>query len=227
MPTSELSRLRNPWLRWSVTLTLPWIALGILWCSRPTPVTLSRFTTTLEGRSPAQIRNIATAAAALDQILIQPDEIFSFNQVVGPRTLMRGYVEAPAFMTASTLDSVGGGICQVSSSLYKAALQAGLIIEERQAHFTTIQSVPPGFDATVWYDQVDLKFRNPYQWPVRITTTVRPNRLIIQLLGKDALQPSTLRVEQNPFNQNYLHVRVYRDQESISDDIYYLNVPNR
>ncbi len=219
---SDLPYRFTAWIRWGITLSLPVLASGLFWWSRPAPVILSQFTTTLTGRSSAQLRNIATAAAALDHVLIQPGEIFSFNHSVGPRTRLRGYVEAPAFMTATTVDSVGGGICQVSSSLYNAALQAGLEIEERQAHYTTVQSVPAGLDATVWYGQVDLKLQNPYPWPVRLETEIRHDRLIIKIAGKQPAAPVSLHIDQKHFNLNQLQVRVYRGHEQISDDVYYV-----
>jgi hypothetical protein len=105
------------------------LALLALWWTDPTPTTLSQYVTSLQERTPSQLHNIRRAVQSLDGVYIMPatrsqeqaEVIFSFNQVVGPRSLERGYVPAPVFMVAETLDSVGGGICQVSSSLYNAA----------------------------------------------------------------------------------------------------------
>lgn len=121
------------------------LALLALWWTDPTPTTLSRYTTSLQERTPSQLHNIRQAAQSLDGVYIQPRAVFSFNQVVGPRTLERGYLPAPVFMVAETLDSVGGGICQVSSSLYNAALLAGLEVVERHPHYRPVESVPPAW----------------------------------------------------------------------------------
>ncbi len=214
-------------LRWVkqglVLVGLPLLAGVALWGSRPTPRLLSRYSTSLQGRDPAQLHNIQTVAAALDGHFIQPGEVFSFNQVVGPRTLAQGFQSAPAFMSAAAVDSVGGGICQVSSSLYNAALTAGLEIVERHPHYTTIASVPPGRDATVWYGQADLRLRNPYPWPIQITATLGDHRLLLSLRGKQVQAPVDVQVQMIRLDEQHLRVQVYRDQIRLSEDIYVID----
>lgn len=211
-------------LRVGVLFGLPLLTLGLLWWTRPAPVIVSQYSTSLQGRSLEQRHNIQQAAQALDGIFLQPGQSFSFNRTVGPRTLMRGYRLAPAFMTLSTVDSVGGGICQVSSTLYNAALGAELAIQERHAHGTAIASVPPGRDATVWYDQVDLRFRNPYPWPIQIRTQMKGDRLSVAIAGRHKLRhPPQLRVRQQRRDMEHLQVWVYQDNQLISDDIYRLS----
>ena len=213
-------------LRWGILLSLPTLTLALLWWTRPAPQILSQYSTSLQARSSEQWHNIQQAAQALDGTYLQPGEIFSFNGVVGPRTLIRGYRSAPAFMIVTTVESVGGGICQVSSSLYNAALRADLTVVERHAHYTTIASVPPGRDATVWYDQVDLKLQNPHPWPIQIQAQIRSQRLIIAIAGQRSLpDPPSLRTQQQHLDPNHLQVWLYRDDQQVSQDIYRISSP--
>lgn len=204
------------------------LALLALWWTDPTPTTLSQYTTSLQQRSGSQLHNIRQAAQSLDGVYIMPEpgKVFSFNQVVGPRTLERGYLPAPVFMVAETLDSVGGGICQVSSSLYNAALLAGLEVVERHPHYRPVESVPPGLDATVWYGLADLKLRNPFPWPVRLRVQIRGQNLIVSVLGRGsrpapAIPP--IRVEQQRLDPQHLQVSVYRGNKLLSQDRYVLD----
>ncbi|MGY2979112.1 vancomycin resistance protein VanW [Thermostichus sp. OS-CIW-31] len=207
------------------------LALLALWWTDPTPTTLSQYVTSLQERTPSQLHNIRRAVQSLDGVYIMPatrsqeqaEVIFSFNQVVGPRSLERGYVPAPVFMVAETLDSVGGGICQVSSSLYNAALLAGLEVVERHPHYRQVESVPPGLDATVWYGLADLKLRNPFPWPVRVRVQIRGPNLIVSVLGRGsrhALRIPPIRVEGHRLDPQHLQVSVYRGNERLSQDRY-------
>ncbi|MEN9262298.1 MAG: VanW family protein [Thermostichus sp. HHBFW_bins_43] len=201
----------------------PLLALMALWWTDPTPTTLSHYVTSLQQRSGAQIHNIRQAAQSLDGVYIQPGAIFSFNQVVGPRSLERGYLPAPVFMVAETLDSVGGGICQVSSSLYNAALLAGLKVVERHPHYTRVESVPPGLDATVWYGLADLKLQNPFPWPVRLRAEIQGQTLAVSVLGRGSLQRLNippLQVHYHWLDRQHLQVSVYRGNERLSQDRY-------
>lgn len=207
-------------LRRAFLLGLLPLAGGIFWCSRPAPHLLSRYGTDLEARSRSQRHNIFLSAQALNGIYLQPGESFSFNQKVGPRTQLRGYVPAPAYMSRETVNSVGGGICQVSSTLYNAALLANLTILERHAHFTTVKSVPPGLDATVWYGQADLRLQNPYPWPIYLEADVVGEQFIIQFSGKTALDPVSIQTKQTWLDPGHLQVTVFRGHQAISSDIY-------
>lgn len=212
---------RGQIIRWGILLILPGLTLTLGWWTRPVPAILSQYSTSLQDRTPEQWHNIRQAAQALDGTYIEPGESFSFNRVVGPRTLIRGYRSAPAFMIVTTVESVGGGICQLSSSLYNAALSAGLTLQERHPHYTTIASVPPGRDATVWYDQLDLKLKNPYPWPVQIQAQIQGQRLIVAIAGGQPLQdPPSLHTQQARLDPEHLQVWVYRDDRQISADIY-------
>jgi len=112
--------------------------------------------------------NISLAAKAIDNTVIFPGESFSFNQVVGMRTKQKGYLQAPVIVRGELSEGIGGGICQVSSTLFNAADRAGLSIIQRYSHSRDVPYVPPGRDATVSWGGPDFRFRNQYNQPVLI-----------------------------------------------------------
>jgi len=130
-----------------------------------------------------RIVNIKAAAAKLDGYTILPNETFSFNQVVGIRTAKNGYVDAPVLLQGRRTQDLGGGVCQVSSTLHAAAINSGLTIVERRPHSLVPKYIDPGFDATVAFpascevpngpcEKLDLKIRNPFDMPIMIHTAV-------------------------------------------------------
>lgn len=155
-----------------------------LWMNRPFQVDLGSYRTSLSERTEAQRHNILKAVMALDGIIIEPGETFSFNDVVGPRVPERGYREAPAFMERDLVTSVGGGICQVSSTVYNAAALSGLTVVERHPHFRRVASVPPGRDSTVWYGVADLKLKNQFLHPVRLSLEIEKEGLQVYIQGR-------------------------------------------
>jgi vancomycin resistance protein YoaR len=103
--------------------------------------------------------NIILATATLNHYIMMPGELFSFNRANGPRTAERGYQPAPIIVGNTVVPGLGGGVCQVSTTLYNAVLQAGLEVVERYPHSEPVGYVPPGMDATI-SDYLDFKFRN-------------------------------------------------------------------
>lgn len=142
------------------------------------------FTTPLAGRSHAQICNIRKAASAIDGKLIMPDNEFSFNSSVGKCSAARGYASAPLIIKGKLEKEEGGGVCQVSSTLYNAALLAGMEITERNPHSQPVSSVSPGRDAAVLFGASDLRFVNCLSEPVTIRASVDENRLKIRILSR-------------------------------------------
>ncbi|HBN09812.1 MAG TPA: hypothetical protein DD435_14555, partial [Cyanobacteria bacterium UBA8530] len=143
--------------------------------------TVGCFASDLAGRSEEQRNNILLACRAIDGVRIEPGGVFSFNRVVGPRSLERGYRFAPAFLENEKRESLGGGICQVSSTLYAAVLDGGFEVLKRVPHNFLVSSVPPGRDATVWYGRADLVWRNDGSAPVRLEAEVRGDTCLVRL----------------------------------------------
>lgn len=122
--------------------------------------------------------NIRLAATAIDGTVLFPGEEFSFNQIVGPRTPQKGYTIAHIYSEGEVRDGYGGGICQVSTTLYDAALLANLTVTERHNHMFTVGYVPLGMDAAVSYGYADLRFRNTTNYPVMIDAQVSDSNVL-------------------------------------------------
>ncbi|WP_258359921.1 VanW family protein [Moorella sulfitireducens] len=135
------------------------------------------FTTIFNPADTTRTHNIRLASGTLDNTWLPPGGVLSFNEVVGPRTVERGYQEALVIEEGNYVSGIGGGVCQVSSTLYNAALAAGLTIVERQPHGLAVDYVPPGRDATVVYGLIDLKIRNDTPFWYWLKSRVDNNKL--------------------------------------------------
>ena len=149
---------------------------------------LASYGTDLSQRTPHQRYNARRAAAAVDGIVIKPGGSFSFDDVLHGWTADQGFLKAPVSYDGTLIDDYGGGVCETSTTIYNAALLAGLPIVERHSHSFSPSYAPPGRDAAVAYPSADLRFTNPYKWP--ITLHVRPwgDRLVCRI---QALQAPT------------------------------------
>lgn len=162
------------------------IALAI---SSPDEQTIASYSTPLAGRTTSQRHNAELAMSRLRNVTIQPGQVFSFNKTVGTFSRDQGYRKAPVSYNGQLISSFGGGVCQASTTLYNAALLAGLDIVERRRHRFAPGYVPPGRDAAVAYDTIDLKFKNPYSVPIRIDGKVDRDRVTFRILGAVRLSP--------------------------------------
>lgn len=131
---------------------------------------LGEATSTVSG-SAARKSNVKLAASACSEKIILPGEVFSYNEATGPRTAAKGYQSAPAYYNGATVQEIGGGVCQPSSTLYYAVLHTTLEIVERTNHRYAVGYVPDGMDATVSYGSLDFKFRNNTDYPIKIVTS--------------------------------------------------------
>lgn len=152
---------------------------------------MAKYTTLFNPYNKPRVANIKLAAVQLDNVEIAPGETFSFNETVGPRTRQRGFQEALIIVDNEFRSGVGGGVCQVSSTLYNAVLRANLPVAERQRHSLLVTYVPLGLDATVSYGHIDFKFINNTDSHIMIKTGVAGDRLTIKLFGS----PRPVRVE--------------------------------
>ncbi|RYL93491.1 hypothetical protein EWI07_07790 [Sporolactobacillus sp. THM7-4] len=131
--------------------------------------------------------NISLAAEAINNQVIFPNETFSFNRSVGKRTKAKGYLRAKIIVKGEFAEDIGGGICQVSSTLYNAVDRAGLRIVERFSHSRHVPYVPPGRDATVsWYGP-DFRFQNQYNQPILIRAKEYGGSLAVTLYSSDVI----------------------------------------
>ncbi|WP_152654840.1 VanW family protein [Oceanobacillus sp. CFH 90083] len=142
---------------------------------------LNRFTTRFREGNVERTRNIELAAAAINNTVIFPGEHFSFNEIVGERTRERGYLPAPVIVKGEFSEDIGGGICQVSSTLFNAVDLQGIEITERYAHSREVPYVPKGRDATVSWWGPDFAFRNKYNQPVLIQAAAKEGEMTVAI----------------------------------------------
>ena len=143
---------------------------------------LATSTTRIAGTH-ARFTNVRLASEEVNGTLLNPGEIFSFNAIVGRRTLERGFMEAGGFISGRLVDMVGGGICQVTSTMYDALLRTTIEVTDRRAHGLTIGYLPLGHDATVSYGSLDLKFKNNTDYPLRIDSTIDGREITVNIVG--------------------------------------------
>ena len=129
--------------------------------------------------------NLAMLCAALDGHVVQPGEEFSFNGVVGERTAERGYMPAPAYSGNRLVDQVGGGVCQGSTTLYNCVLLADLEVVFRACHGAKVGYVPLGLDASVNWLTTDFKFKNNWNFPIKLQAEVSDGYVKMKILGTD------------------------------------------
>jgi vancomycin resistance protein YoaR len=144
---------------------------------------VSAFSTQFALTLPGRVHNIRLASSLLDGILLEPGGEFSFNKTVGKTGSEQGYQPAPVIIAGEIVEGFGGGVCQVSSTLYNAVLLAGLQVVARTGHSLAVGYVPPGRDAAVAYGWQDLKFRNSLEHGIWIRTFVKGERLTVRLFG--------------------------------------------
>ncbi len=129
--------------------------------------------------------NLAIACEAINGLVLLPGETFSYNDTLGERTAEAGYKEAPSYVGGLTVDTLGGGICQVSSTLYYSTLFADLEIVERHNHGYVSDYIDKGMDATVTWEGADLRFTNSTNFPIRIEAYRADGYVNVQVIGTD------------------------------------------
>ncbi len=147
------------------------------------PDQLSTFTTRYDVSDVDRTTNLRLACQKINGTVLLAGETFSYNDVVGARTVAAGYKNAKIYEAGQVVDGLGGGICQISSTLYNAALQANLEIVERRNHQFVTSYVPAGRDATVVYGSTDFKFKNTRKYPIRIVATANAGIATVSIYG--------------------------------------------
>lgn len=176
---------------------------------------LGTYTTKYNPGEIGRTKNVTLAAQNINNVVLQSGEVFSYNQTVGERTAARGFAGAKVYSGGEVVDGLGGGICQVSSTLYNAVLYADLEIISRTEHSLPVTYVPLGRDATVAYGAIDFKFKNQYESPVKVTSVIGGGQLTISIYGKKTSDKTvelyTERISTIPFST------VEKPDESIAE----------
>ena len=146
-----------------------------------TPIEGASCTTDYNAKVKNRTINMEIATKTINGIILQPGDVFSFNETIGKTTREKGYKSAKIFVRGKEVDGMGGGICQVSSTLYNAADFGGMEIIERHPHSKKVGYVKEGRDAATSYGGVDLKFRNVLPHPVKIVANAAGGKLTVAL----------------------------------------------
>lgn len=145
--------------------------------------TLAQTSTWLDESNTPRTNNVRLASAAINGTILNPGDEFSYNNVVGERTEARGYKPAGAYSGGKIIEEFGGGVCQPSSTLYMAVLRADLEVTERHNHSFTVSYTPLGEDATVDYGNLDFRFKNNTDYPVKILAEQTGGKMIMTIVG--------------------------------------------
>jgi vancomycin resistance protein YoaR len=157
---------------------------------------ISQFSTVFANSASGRIHNISASAQTMQDLLLAPGEIFDYSQIIRQTEKKLGYQEAPVIYNGKLVPGIGGGICQVSTTLYNAVLRAGLQIIERRNHSLPISYVPLGQDATYATDYINFRFKNSTEHYLLIRTSVVNNKLTVKLFGT-LQQEKTYEVKSN------------------------------
>jgi vancomycin resistance protein YoaR len=147
------------------------------------PDLLSSYSTKYATSNTNRTTNLILAAEKINGYVLMPGETFSYNQVVGERTIAAGYKEAAIYVSGEVVDGLGGGICQITSTLYNAVLYANLEIVERSNHQFVPSYVTASRDATVVYGSIDFKFKNNRDYPIKLVCSVSNGIASFQIYG--------------------------------------------
>lgn len=191
------------------------------------------FSTNISSSSPDRKHNIKNALNSLNKIEIMPNDVFSFNKTVGRRTAENGYREAKIIVNNEFVDGLGGGVCQVSSTLYNSALLAGLEIVEANKHSKQVGYIKYGFDAMVNFGSSDLKFRNNTSEKLTIITNFSTNYARIRIFGED-LKNKTYKLRNEILSSTEPIEEVFIDEKQehlnkvkFEDEFFYLKKGSR
>lgn len=165
-----------------LTITKPKVTINQIG-SEAFPDQLATFTTRYDASNTDRTTNLRIACQKLNGKVILSGDTFSYNKTLGERTVAAGYRNGKVYENGQVVDGIGGGICQISSTLYNAVLMSNLEIVERRNHQFVTSYLPAGRDATVVYGMTDFKFKNTRQYPVRLAASVQNGIATISVYG--------------------------------------------
>ncbi|OUB06755.1 hypothetical protein BK708_39830 [Bacillus thuringiensis serovar yunnanensis] len=171
---------------------------------------MTEYKTSLANRNSNAATNVKIAASKLNGTLLAPGEEFSYKKTVGRANAENGYKESTVFSNGKVEKGIGGGICQVVSTLYDTAMYADLTITSRTNHSRRVEYVPIGLDATVDDDGPDLRFKNSYNHYIYIQSIVENGELVIRIYGKPMTKEVTLISKIDKETDKYIYASSYR-----------------
>ncbi len=200
---------------------------------------ISYYSTNLGNSQEGRINNIQKGIESINGMVLLPGEVFSFNDIIGDTTMERGYSPAPVILEGKLEQGYGGGICQVSSTLYGAILRANIQPMKRQHHSFPVNYVPEGLDATIVYGIIDFKFKNIYDAPLYISCYVKDNNVAFKIYSntkilnkksydfysknKEIIEANTIYIDDPNLEEGTYEIRV-KPRNGVSCDVYRLTM---
>ena len=185
--------------------------------------TLASYSTYYGSSTANRCANVSRAASLLNGAVLAAGEIFSFNDRVGERTTYNGFYTAPEYVNGETVQGIGGGTCQVSTTLYSAVLYAGLNIISRTNHMFTVSYAPLGQDATVADGGIDFQFQNNTDYPIKISSYTDGSSIYVDIIGTAWEPERTVKLDHSVSygsGGTYVYSKryIYENDECISDE---------
>lgn len=179
------------------------------------PDLLATCTTTYITSKVGRTTNLKLASSKINGYVLMPGETFSYNDVVGERTVEAGFQMAGVYSGGQEVEGLGGGICQISSTLYNIAVKSNLEIVERENHLFLTGYLPAGQDATVVYGSIDFRFKNTRDYPVKIVSTVDGGYVTMKMYGLKEENEPTITFE-TVYHQTLYPETVYQDTTTLA-----------
>lgn len=185
------------------------------------PYKLATYTTYYRTSDVSRTENLKTAVSKINNICIPENAVFSFNQTVGKRTLTAGYSTAKVIENGDFVDGLGGGICQVSSTVFQCVLRANVEIVYRTNHTLKISYVPLGGDATVQWNSKDFKFKNTTGTPLRLKMECSNGKLICSVYGKKNVDVGDVKINISGSGKDYVLTRTVNGKQNYKTSSHY------
>lgn len=171
------------------------------------PYKLATYTSYFDAKNETRTANINASIKKLNNLVIPKGKTFSFNQTVGKRTVLAGYETAKVVQDGEFVDGLGGGVCQVSSTIYECILRANLKIVSRAPHSLEISYVPLGGDATVQWNTTDFQFKNDSSTDIRLKVTAKNGALTCTAYGKKDIDVGNVKISIKKSGKQYVLTR--------------------
>lgn len=168
---------------------------------------LASYTTYYDAKNETRTANITASIRKLNNLVIPAGRTFSFNQTVGKRTVLAGYATAKVVQDGEFVDGLGGGVCQVSSTIFECILRANLTVVSRAPHSLEISYVPLGGDATVQWNTTDFQFKNTGGTDIRLQMTAKNGTLTCKVMGQKNVKPKDVKISIKKTGKQYVLTR--------------------
>ena len=179
---------------------------------------IGSFTTKFDSSNVARSENIRVAAQKINGSLVMPGEVFSLSKAIGPVTVENGFKIAKVIVNNEFVDGVGGGLCQIATTMYNAVLMAQLKVVERAPHSALISYVPPGRDATIASGSIDFKFKNTTSAPIYVESYTSQNTVTVNLYGKNNHKGEVVKFESEVI-ERVPYKKVYKNDPTLPQGV--------